>query len=251
MRLLILKCSARKRGGEQPIPALERYDGPLWQVLRAYLREQPLFGAGLDVYVLSAAFGLIPASQPIPWYDQTMAPERADELRPEVLRRFAALMEMGYDQLCLGLSQRYLRAIAGWEAHVPPQVAVTLTDGPMGTKLGQLRAWLEGREWTAGGAPPERLVAGAAPRGEVTVAGVTLRMSRDEVLEAARRALEEDGAGAGRYRDWYVVVDGRQVAPKWLVGRLTGLPTSRFDAAAARRTLLALGLDVERVVGDA
>lgn len=70
-RLLILKCSARKRGVEEPIPAIERYDGPLWQVLRSFLREQPLFATDIDIYVLSAAFGLIPASQPIVWYDQT------------------------------------------------------------------------------------------------------------------------------------------------------------------------------------
>jgi hypothetical protein len=250
MRLLILKCSARKRGGEDHIPAIERYDGPLWQVLRAYRREQPLFASELDVYVLSAGFGLIPADQPIPWYDQTMAPERGDELRPEVLRRFAALMGRGCDELCLGLSHRYLRAIAGWEALVPPGVAVTQTNGPMGTKLGQLRAWLEGRTWAPATTPPDRLVAAKTPRGEVVVAGVVLRMSRDQVLDTARRSLAEDEEGATRYRDWYVIVDGRQVAPKWLVSRLTGLPTSRFDANAARRALLALGLDVERATGE-
>src|SRR5689334_2362986 len=95
-RLLILKCSARKRGDDTPIPALERYDGPLWQVLRSFLREQPLFATDLDVYVLSAAFGLIPAAHPIPWYDQTMSPERGAELRPAVLVELERLMQGGY-----------------------------------------------------------------------------------------------------------------------------------------------------------
>src|SRR3954452_8533298 len=110
-RLLILKCSARKRDGAELLPAIDRYDGPLWQVLRSFLRAQPLFAADLDVYVLSAGFGLIPAAQMIPWYDQTMAPERADELRPAVLNRLAELMGGEYTKLCLGLSHRYLRAM--------------------------------------------------------------------------------------------------------------------------------------------
>jgi hypothetical protein len=246
-RLLILKCSSRKRGGVELMPAIDRYDGPLWQVLRSFLREQPLFAANLDVYVLSAGFGLIPSTQLIPWYDQTMAPERADELRPAVLGRLAELLAGEHLDLCLGLSQRYLRAMLGWEALVPPSMAVTLTDGPMGTKLGQLRAWLEGRMWTTRAIAPGRLVADEHPRGEVVVAGVMLRLSRDEVLEQARQALANDGDGARRYRDWYVVVDEQPVAPKWLVSKLSGLPTSAFDASAARRALLALGLDVESV----
>src|SRR5262245_21843162 len=106
-RLLILKCSARKRGGAEPIPPIERYDGPLWQVLRSFLLGQPLSAADLEVYVLSAAFGLIPAAQPIPWYDQTMAPERADVLRPAVLERFLELVGSHHSSLCLGLSHRY------------------------------------------------------------------------------------------------------------------------------------------------
>jgi hypothetical protein len=246
-RLLILKCSARKRGEAELIPAIERYDGPLWQVLRSFVRAQPLFAADIDVYVLSAGFGLISAARSIPWYDQTMAPERADELRPMALACFHNLMDAGYSDLCLGLSHRYLRAMQGWEALVPMDMRVTLTDGPMGTKLGQLRAWLEGRAWAPSGERPERLESGDRPRGEVVICGVTLRMSRDEVLARGRQALAVDGRGAQRYRDWYVLLDGAPVAPKWLVSLISGLPMSAFDASAARRVLLALGLDIEAV----
>jgi hypothetical protein len=240
-------CSDRKRGGAELLPAIDRYNGPLWQVLRSYLREQPLCAHKIHVYALSAAFGLIPATRPIPWYDETMTPERADTLRPEVLARFDELMTHGYDQLCFGLSQRYMRTMQGWETRIPTGVAVTHTSGPMGTKLKQLRAWLEDRAYTPGDGAADRLAAARVPRGEVVVAGVTLRMTHDEVLDVARRALADDGAGAAHYRDWYVLVDGRPIAPKWLVSLLTGLPPSRFDASAARRALRALGVDVERV----
>jgi hypothetical protein len=244
MRLLILKCSARKRADAGLLPAIERYNGPLWQVLRSYQREQPLFAADLTVYGLSAEYGLISGDTQIPSYERTMAPERADELRPQVLDGFAQLMGQGYDQLCLGFSDRYLRAMQGWEPMVPPGIAVTITDGPVGTKLGQLRAWLHGQVW-APQPRPERLV---APRGggSVTIWGVRLSMRREEVLAQGRAALAAGTPGASHYRDWYVLLDDKPVAAKWLVSVISGLPVSQFDAANARRVLLALGVDVER-----
>jgi hypothetical protein len=247
MRLLILTCSARKRGDTAPIPATERYDGPLWRVLRGYQREQPLFAHDLEIYVLSAAFGLIPGTHPVPLYDQSMTAEQADTLRPQVLACFADLMGKEYTHLCLGLSQRYLRAMQGWEALVPARVMVTQTDGPMGTKLAQLRAWLQGEAWEPSAASPSRLVAAASPRGAATVCGVPLHLSRNEVLDQARQALHTDGQNAQRYRDWYVLVDGYPVAPKWLVSLISGVPTSRFDSSRARQVLLALGVDVEHI----
>lgn len=246
-RLLILKCSARKRGSREPIPALERYDGPLWQVLRARLRAAPNLAAELDVYALSAAFGLVSADTAIAWYDQTMSPERAAELRPSTLECFQHLMQRRYSSVCLGLSQRYLRAMEGWEALVPASLAITITDGPLGMKLGQLRAWLEGTTWQPDTSRPTRLTAPASPRGHAKIAGVEVAMTRDEVLDRARLALAAGIAGADHFRDWYVIIDDARVAPKWLVTQLTGQPTTRFSASQARQFLLQLGVDIESV----
>jgi hypothetical protein len=38
-RLLILNCSRYKRETPDPLPALERYDGPKFQLVRAHLAE--------------------------------------------------------------------------------------------------------------------------------------------------------------------------------------------------------------------
>jgi hypothetical protein len=48
--------------------AVERYDGPLWQVLRRYQREQPEHAADLVVHGLSAEYGLIAGDMCIPHY---------------------------------------------------------------------------------------------------------------------------------------------------------------------------------------
>ena len=40
-RLLILSCSQRKRPDRVLLPALERYDGPVFRMLRKFLRSCP------------------------------------------------------------------------------------------------------------------------------------------------------------------------------------------------------------------
>ena len=39
-RMLILSCSSRKKPTNRQMPAIERYDGPAFRVLRKFLREQ-------------------------------------------------------------------------------------------------------------------------------------------------------------------------------------------------------------------
>lgn len=54
-RLLILSCSRRKRLDTDLLPAIERYDGPAFRVLRRFLRERPFEAP--DVLILSAEHG--------------------------------------------------------------------------------------------------------------------------------------------------------------------------------------------------
>ena len=86
-RCLLLGCSNTKAQNDDELPAIERYDGPLFRVLRRYMRkhsaEYPADNSIPNVYVLSAEFGLIPGNHPIPYYNRKMTPQRAAELRPE------------------------------------------------------------------------------------------------------------------------------------------------------------------------
>lgn len=244
-RLLIVKCYARKCGGPEPIPAGDRYNGPLWQVWRRFEREAPKRAGEINIHALTGAFGLISAGTPVPLVDQTMSPLRADELRSEVLATFQGLMARGYQEVCLALSRRYLRALEGWEGLVPKGTTITYTDGPMGTKLAQLRAWLEGDVWNP--APkPLRLEPDSQTGKSARLGGLSITLTREAVCEVARCGLRQGEPGATSIRRWSVPVDGVPVSPKWLVSQITGLPAATFQAADARRLLLALGLAVER-----
>jgi hypothetical protein len=49
-QLLVLSCSQRKLPNPEPLPALERYDGPAFRVLRKFLRESPSKAQILDIF---------------------------------------------------------------------------------------------------------------------------------------------------------------------------------------------------------
>ena len=83
--MLILSCSQRKRLDEGLLPAVERYDGPAFQVLRRFLRENS--SEAPHVLILSAEHGLISYDRPIAAYDRKMTLARARELRPLVLAK--------------------------------------------------------------------------------------------------------------------------------------------------------------------
>lgn len=92
MRLLILAGSMTQHRSLERIPAYERYDSPPWQVLRATLHRTPTLSLDLDVYALSATFGLIPAAHPILPDQQRLDMARAALIQPLVMVRLEQLL---------------------------------------------------------------------------------------------------------------------------------------------------------------
>ncbi len=95
--ILLLPCSRAKRHDAGDLPAFERYDGPLFRVLRKKAREEdrwPQIPPGLELLILSARYGLIYAATMIPDYDQPLprrAPTAEDALIiREVVRRLGS-----------------------------------------------------------------------------------------------------------------------------------------------------------------
>lgn len=151
-RLLVLSCSRRKRSDPGLLPAIERYDGPPFRVLRRYLRQQPADPP--DVYILSAEFGLMHGDRPIPYYDRLMTPQRARELRPVVVETLRSLSSQrrqsteSSQSVYLNLSQIYFLALSD-------EIAVDLGRlqptgvAPPGVRLTRLRDWLRGEQESA------------------------------------------------------------------------------------------------------
>jgi len=89
-RLLLLSCSQRKCRARGLLPAIKRYDGPAFRVLRRYLDEQPT--AQSEVLILSAKWGLISGNTLLPYYNQRMTEQRAAKLRPLIIKRLRKIL---------------------------------------------------------------------------------------------------------------------------------------------------------------
>src|SRR5436190_1821369 len=93
MRLLVLGCSRAKRSDLTLLPALARYDGPLFRLVRRWQRVTR--APRISLRILSARHGLIDANTAVGYYDEKMTRRRAEELRPHVLTRLAAAFQQG------------------------------------------------------------------------------------------------------------------------------------------------------------
>jgi hypothetical protein len=242
--MLVLSCSRTKRAGSEPMPAIQRYDGPAFRVLRRFLRESPS-APSLDIFILSAKHGLIPGTNLIDDYDQYMEARRAMELRDSVQNALAVLLRAPYAGICLAVGQNYRLAFAGWEELLRQDVALTLITEGQGRALTQLKNWL----WTDSSVITPVKAQGIAPAGSASLRGVHVRLTPDQVFARAQAALTMDDGGSDHFQRWCVNVQGRSVGPKWLAGILTGLPVHAFSAGESRRFLMRLGVEIQAVEG--
>lgn len=145
-RLLILSCSQRKHESQELLPAIERYNGPSFFVLRRFLRECPHLAKELDVYILSAAYGLISGNFPIEWYDRKMDLTRAVELQSQVNSALSDILRNNYTSICFVLGKTYLKAFESAHDLIPDHTERIIAYGWIGKKLAQLKQWLWGEQ---------------------------------------------------------------------------------------------------------
>ena len=239
-RLLILSCSRRKNSCKELIPAIERYDGPAYRVLRKFCHESLPKSKSIDVYILSAKFGLIKAEQPIPDYEQKMTDKRAAELQPNIVAGLKSLQDrQRYDDIFVYAGKTYLRVLDGFTNTSPLEVRMMIATGLPGQRLADLRNWLHADSLLP---IDEQYV--IKTNGPVIFKGIEISFTPEQVLAIAQEALEEEDGLSENYYSWYVPIDNVKVAPKWLVSQLTGLPVSSFHTSNARRLLAQLGIRV-------
>lgn len=239
LRLLILSCSRRKCSTPGFLPALERYDGPVFRVMNKFMRMHPFGAQSLDVYILSAKFGLIPSNQLIPNYDYRVTMQRVGELQPPtltILKRI--LIDRQYGELFISMGKDYLRVLEGYEFIIPDNLEVIISTGAMGRKQAELRNWLH-----EGSSEVPDNQTKAVQQGKAYLRGVEIALTPKQVMEEACLALAEE-QNIPKYQVWYVQIDGQKVPPKWLVSKLTGLPVNTFHTKEARRVLQQLGIAV-------
>jgi hypothetical protein len=140
-RLLILGCSARKVTTAGPLPALERYAGGAFQVVKKLMRLGQ-FPADVDLRIVSAKHGLLRPDEPIQDYDLRLTPDRAKGQAGGNAGKLRALVADGnYREVLISAGRAYLAALGqpdAWRG----SAAVTVNGGAIGVQLQKLRAWL-------------------------------------------------------------------------------------------------------------
>lgn len=113
-QLLVLGCSQTKRTTAGELPALDRYDGTHYRVVRKFLREH-VWPADLSVAILSAEHGLFGGLKPIANYDLRMHPTRAQELAASC-KSTLSNWSTTHDRIHFALGKDYLPAVNDWIA---------------------------------------------------------------------------------------------------------------------------------------
>lgn len=168
-RLLILACSATKRQDDGYIPAIDRYNGPLWQTTRCC----PIDRSILKVAVLSARYGFIDARSPIENYDTRLTNTLADRMidggismrwprppsprKPDIYGNYATCEmvsltnhgEHPFTEIAVVGGHIYLRVMRSFVAefrgrgYVSSDAPISEINGPIGIMRRDLRAWIE------------------------------------------------------------------------------------------------------------
>ena len=112
--LIVISCSARKlRSPRAPIPAIERYDGVFYRLLRKARRDGHL-SSSITLVILSAKYGVLSPQTLISSYDQQMIQSRLAVLRPGVQRRLKQILrQKRFDRVYINLGRAYAPLIAG------------------------------------------------------------------------------------------------------------------------------------------
>jgi hypothetical protein len=233
-RLLVLACSRRKHSQVDLVPAIDRYDGPPYRMVRRYLATHR---SDVRTCIISAEYGIIGANDLVPMYDRQMTLERARQLEPSITASIVNLVSSRPPSrvlVCAG--GRYLVAFDGAYKALERLCEVGTISRPPGAQLAVLHDWLYGtapRSYMTNHEPP---LDSDLPR-------------KDELLARARAALtlRKGDDPANQFYGWYVELDGVRVGPKWLLSRGTGRPVSTFSTDTARRQLAKIGIEVLRV----
>lgn len=137
--LLVLGCSSTKLEVQGDLPAIDRYDGPTYRVLRSFLREST-WPTPLSIAVLSAKYGLIGGLTSIEHYNQRMDRDRAQELS---IKSTETLVKWGksHSQVSLVLGKDYLPAL-NFDELYSKGIKSSVVEGSIGIKLNHLHSVL-------------------------------------------------------------------------------------------------------------
>ncbi len=239
-RTLILSCSQSKKIDEADLPAIQRYDGPAFRLLRRYLNRSD---EDLEIYILSAKFGLIRHQTSIPYYELKLRSDRIEELKVHISKQNFFSETHERKPFFINLGKTYLQVFEPVFEGLVKNSNTTFASGSSGKRLAEMYDWLYGKKSSLRNEQPKIEL-----EKEVFIQGVRLHSTEKEIRAIVRDEISQNGMkNLQNYQSWFVPVDDLEVSPKWLISRLTNLPAGKFHSDQARKALQKLGIKVWRV----
>ena len=147
-KLLVLTTSIRlNEETKEPIPAIERYNGVYFRVLRKYLREGRL--RNTDILIVSERYGLIWSDDKIPFYEiqgrmgfLNLDEKAIERLRQENLQKLEKILDR-YSEIYVNVGKEYMRLIKGFEKLASGRIIYA--SGSFGAKAAHMKEWILSR----------------------------------------------------------------------------------------------------------
>lgn len=240
-RILITSCSQRKKTDKNLLPAIDRYDGPSFRLLRKYLSQNT---DKLEVYILSAKYGLLSYKNKIPFYEEKLIKQKSQELSQLSISQANQLFDKTEQkkEVFVNLGNLYLQVFEPILEKISQTNSVVFTSGSSGKRLAEMHDWLYGEN------SPLRNEQNETNLAEVYIQGIRLQTNEAQIRSIIQKEISQNGIkDLQNFQSWFVPIDEIKVSPKWLISRLTGLPVSKFHSGQARKVLQKLGIKVQRV----
>lgn len=139
--LLVLGCSRAKLPSSELLPAIERYDGPVFRMVRKAFFDG--LHLDVDIAILSGKYGLLPPNTMIADYDLRLTPgapppTASSVWRQDLLRQIDA---HNYKDVFLSMGSDYLKALGDLHSG-SRRTRIRQPKGRIGERLAQTKKWL-------------------------------------------------------------------------------------------------------------
>lgn len=149
-RLIIVSESLRRlKEPSEPIPALDRFDGIYFRIIKKYRRKGKL--QDTDCIIVSKSFGIICQNEKISYYKPdhidtigylNMNKNQIKKLRGKNLAKFKEIFDKNkYSEIFVNVGKRFMELIEGFEKLTSAKIIYASGPG-LGPKAQHLKRWI-------------------------------------------------------------------------------------------------------------
>ena len=144
-KLLILGPSYRRNASPEPLPAMERYDGLFYRIIKRNMNK--VREKGIDIFIITEDLELVTPETKLPYKPPvgnkwrtlpptTRDPEKVEKLRSQILE---IVRNRKYDEIFIALNKHYQALLPDLTPYT--KKVITSSKG-LGSKAKELKEWL-------------------------------------------------------------------------------------------------------------